>query len=140
MKKAISLITIVSLVVLSSSTPRRSNFDIICDGDFCFWQLNNSPNYFRLDNNGKILTYWENRSHKIYRENKSEHTIGGWSLHGDTLVTDYFSGRIAFIQDGKIVLENAGKYYILFQIYKHNRIYKLLNEARYQKKAGPARF
>ena len=131
MKKIIGLFAIVSLLVLSMSSCKRSSSDIICDGDFCYWQRDNSNNYYRFDKNGKVRGYNEyTTTHKIFMQGVNPMYNEPWSLHDDTLLASYFfKGRIVFIRDTLIILEGYNPPIILHKVDRKNSTFRKLKAA-----------
>lgn len=128
--KLIGLFAIVSLLVLSTASCKRSNSDIICDGDFCYWHLNNSNQFYRFDKRGGIISYRARRDYNIYEDAYWDLRKKVWSVHNDSLRTHFFSGRIEFIRDTMILLENADTLYILQKVDKHSSTFSKLKAAR----------
>lgn len=148
MKKLISLFAIVSLLVLSMSSCKRSSSDIICDGDFCYWQRYDTNNYYRFNKNGIISSYYQDPHHqycfgenailysywdsspKIYKNYSWDLRKKVWSVHNDSLCSDFFSGRIVLIRDTLVILENADEVYIFKKVDKHSSTFSKLKAAR----------
>lgn len=132
-----SYLTFAIFISIAFISCKKSNAEIICDGNCCFWKTKFDEHdtwfkYYYFDKNGKWAIYEENDSGKIHKLSNlgCEVWEEKWSLHNDTLLN--LGGEeyaIKNIQDSMMVISIDNTLYKLYKIDKCGNTFKNLQEA-----------